>query len=322
MKNSTTFLMAEEVLKEYLDKKITLDEEYSFRANGVAIDEIEKEETRVELGLLVTKALITIKILHRLLALKFDILCDGSKEEPVIVGSGYIYETVAKDLSNHNPSDILKIITFMADENGMMRLSAKEYDDIFKLMKDVFATGFNRICNAVFEIEHKMISYNDIEKGIRQVYMIMAHNDNILANFSCQGHVEPMVTNILENGRVVLEYKLDEPSIMIDYKNHIDMYKCVDESVAHLIETDHTFKKIHSTLKDGNVALEVRKLKSVSEKTWDDRVMLTFGYAGDDDNSSWSLKGPIDIMPGLYQTHGMMVCFITKLCAEIADRAK
>lgn len=317
---NTTFLMAEGVLKNYLNEKITLNNELVFEVEGTNLVELELEK-RQSMGDIISKTLIVVKILHRLMALKFDMLCDGTKEEPVLVGSGYIYETVARDLDDYNPSDILNMITMMSDENGMMMLSATEYDTLFKLMKDVDATGLYSLSNIMFELEHKMISSDDIEKGIKQLYIIMAHNDNLLANFSCQGHVEPMVTNMTEDGKATIEYKLDEPSIMIDYNTTIDMDKCIRESVDYLKENDHVFKKIHDTLMGGKVALEVRKTRSISKKTWDERVMLTFMYA-EKTEGTWLLKGPIDIMPGLYQTHGMMVCYLTKLCTEIADRAK
>lgn len=317
---NTTFLMAEGVLKNYLNEKITLNNELVFEVEGTNLVELELEK-RQSMGDIISKTLIVVKILHRLMALKFDMLCDGTKEEPVLVGSGYIYETVARDLDDYNPSDILNMITMMSDENGMMMLSATEYDTLFKLMKDVDATGLYSLSNIMFELEHKMISSDDIEKGIKQLYIIMAHNDNLLANFSCQGHVEPMVTNMTEDGKATIEYKLDEPSIMIDYNTTIDMDKCIRESVDYLKENDHVFKKIHDTLMSGKVALEVRKTRSISKKTWDERVMLTFMYA-EKTEGTWLLKGPIDIMPGLYQTHGMMVCYLTKLCTEIADRAK
>lgn len=317
---NTTFLMAEGVLKNYLNEKITLNNELVFEVDGTNLVELELEK-RQSMGDIISKTLIVVKILHRLMALKFDMLCDGTKEEPVLVGSGYIYETVARDLDDYNPSDILNMITMMSDENGMMMLSATEYDTLFKLMKDVDATGLYSLSNIMFELEHKMISSDDIEKGIKQLYIIMAHNDNLLANFSCQGHVEPMVTNMTEDGKATIEYKLDEPSIMIDYNTTIDMDKCIRESVDYLKENDHVFKKIHDTLMSGKVALEVRKTRSISKKTWDERVMLTFMYA-EKTEGTWLLKGPIDIMPGLYQTHGMMVCYLTKLCTEIADRAK
>lgn len=317
---NTTFLMAEGVLKNYLNEKITLNNELVFEVDGTNLVELELEK-RQSMGDIISKTLIVVKILHRLMALKFDMLCDGTKEEPVLVGSGYIYETVARDLDDYNPSDILNMITMMSDENGMMMLSATEYDTLFKLMKDVDATGLYSLSNIMFELEHKMISSDDIEKGIKQLYIIMAHNDNLLANFSCQGHVEPMVTNMTEDGKATIEYKLDEPSIMIDYNTTIDMDKCIRESVDYLKENDHVFKKIHDTLMSGKVALEVRKTRSISKKTWDERVMLTFMYA-EKTEGTWLLKGPIDIMPGLYQTHGMMVCYLTKLCTELADRAK
>lgn len=309
----STFKVIKKVMDSYLAKNIKRDCG-DFICDGVVIDYCNNEQHAIKS--IIEETITTLAILKRLMPLKFDVLSDGTKEVPVIIGAQYIISTVTKDtVSLIDSYDIMQSVAYMADEDGVMTLTAEEYTEVCNLIRDVAATGVYEAKSILFCIDNKRLNDDEVEEGVRHLYQILAPNDNILANFSCAGHIEGFKNM---EGSTKSYYVLSTPSIMIDFADGIDMMEIIRNCIS---TTDEQMKnspisKAYRHIIESSVRFEAEVFPSICRKTWKERVKLDFSPIRDG-----QLYYDSELLVDTYLLHGILLDYLTRICKEIAVNA-
>lgn len=297
------YLKSKEVLEEFTNSGLVFKEEWIF--GDKLISEIKNEE---EMRVIIDNLLVLEAILDIAMPAKFCLIAGGDKEIAVDITPAYIDKRVDKT----GPAYLVRVpamLEQLVDEDGKLKLSMEEYDNIVELIKKVktMAPIFNF---SLFYIKNKRLTNDAIDGGVSQIYSILAPCESLLANFSCEGHI---YTDVSDDAN--LAFSFDTPYIMIDYDaTAVDLYELINE-----ITRENYSDKITgamNTLEKYGYSFDMTRLPSASPKTWNDRVCLGF----DTNEIHLSIKGNIMEVMRLNEAKKLMLFIMTAISVEIARK--